>query len=264
MGAAQTDYLDVTELAGDDVTAEQVARMHRRYAWVAANVRDLDVLEVACGTGQGAALIAASARSYVGIDTSTAMIERAKQHYASRLRFMQLGADSLSTLSSQFDSIVVCEALYYFDSVEQFFADAAARLRPGGQLLIVTANKDLFDFNPSPYSVQYNGVTELSQKLQAAGFDCAFFGDTPVSEVGLAQRLLRPIKAVASNLGLMPKTMAGKKLLKRLVFGSLVKMPHELTHLSDFDASPMPLAGDRVDRTCKVIYCLATRVGTAA
>ena len=29
--------------------------------------------------------------------------------------------------------------------------------------------------------------------------------------------------------GLLPKTMAGKKLLKRLVFGELVPMPAEIT-----------------------------------
>lgn len=30
-----TDFLDVTEIAGDDVTREQVVRIFHRYAWAA-------------------------------------------------------------------------------------------------------------------------------------------------------------------------------------------------------------------------------------
>ena len=40
--------------------------------------------------------------------------------------------------------------------------------------------------------------------------------------------MLRPIKKLAVMLGIMPKTTAGKKWLKRIVFGGLVKMPVEI------------------------------------
>lgn len=51
-----TDYLDVTELAGDVVSREQIERIIHRYVWAGSYCRGKDVLETACGadrtTGQ--------------------------------------------------------------------------------------------------------------------------------------------------------------------------------------------------------------------
>ena len=76
--------------------------------------------------------------------------------------------------------------------------------------------------------------------------------------VSWRQRVLRPIKKLAVTLNLMPKTMVGKKLLKRLVFGSLVPMPKEITEETCEFAPPKPIANDRRDKVHKVIYCAAT------
>ena len=47
------DYISVTEIAGDDVTQEQVDRLCNRYYWAASYCQDKDVVEAACGSGQG-------------------------------------------------------------------------------------------------------------------------------------------------------------------------------------------------------------------
>ncbi|MCK4527523.1 hypothetical protein KAW18_09150 [candidate division WOR-3 bacterium] len=60
------------------------------------------------------------------------------------------------------------------------------------------------------------------------GFKTEFFGDTPVGDASMRQRVLRPIKKLAVMLGIMPKTTGGKKWLKRIVFGGLVEMPVEI------------------------------------
>ncbi len=74
----------------------------------------------------------------------------------------------------------------------------------------------------------------------------------------LLQRVLRPVKAFAARTGLMPKTMAGKKLLKRLVFGKLIPMPAELqVEMMPFSPPPTPLSADHPDIRHKVIYCAA-------
>jgi hypothetical protein len=44
-----TDFIALTEISGDEVTAEQVERLARRYFWVGDYCHDKDVLEVACG-----------------------------------------------------------------------------------------------------------------------------------------------------------------------------------------------------------------------
>ena len=83
-------------------------------------------------------------------------------------------------------------------------------------------------FNPSPHSYKYYGVVELNDLFAKHGFKAEFFGDTPISKISMIQKILRPVKKIAVNLNLMPKSMAGKKLLKRLVFGDLVEMPAEI------------------------------------
>jgi hypothetical protein len=70
--------------------------------------------------------------------------------------------------------------------------------------------------------------------------------------------LLRPIKMAVVSLGLMPKTMAGKRLLKRLVFGRPVEMPAELTGAECAYAPPDPIEGNAPDRRHKVLYCAVT------
>ena len=47
------NFVDVTELSGDNVTKEQVERIVHRYQWAGKYCLDKDVLEVGCGTGQG-------------------------------------------------------------------------------------------------------------------------------------------------------------------------------------------------------------------
>jgi hypothetical protein len=77
----------------------------------------------------------------------------------------------------------------------------------------------------------------------------------------MVQRVLRPIKAFATRTGLMPKTMAGKKLLKRMVFGKLIPMPAELQAGMMPFSPPTPISADHPDIRHKVVYCAAGRNG---
>jgi len=252
-----TDFVQLTELAGDEVAAEQVERLARRYYWAAPFCLDKDVVEVACGTGQGVGYLATKARSMAAGDYSKALLEIARRHHRDRFELKEFDAQSMPFADGTFDVVVLFEALYYIPDTDQFFAECRRVLRPGGTLLLATANKDLFDFNPSPHSFSYHGVVELELALKRHGFSTKFWGDTPVEGVSARQRVLRPVKAMASRLGLIPKSMAGKKLLKRLVFGRLVKMPPEVTGDTAPQVPPTSLLKSQPDTGHKVIYCAA-------
>jgi len=254
----RNDYLSVTELAGDDVTAEQVDRMCQRYYWAGKYCQGKDVLEVACGTGQGAGYIAGLARSYRAGDYSEKILGIARAHYGERIAFQQLDAQQLPFENGSFDVVILFEAIYYLPSAERFVAECRRVLRPGGKVLIATANKDLYDFNPSPHSHTYYGVPDLRDLFSRYGFTSTFFGNTPVDDLSWRQRMLRPIKKFVANSGLMPKTMAGKKMLKRLVFGSLVPMSAEIVEGMAPYVDPVPVPADRPDRKHKVLYCVGT------
>lgn len=252
------DFLSVTELAGDDVTIEQVDRLCHRYFWAGGYCRDKDVLEAACGTAQGAGYLAGLAKSYRAGDYSEEILKIARSHYGERIRVDRFDAQQMPFEKTSFDVVVLFEAIYYLPSARRFVAECHRILRPGGKVLIATANKDLYDFNPSPHSHTYYGVPELRDLLGQYGFTSTFFGNTPVNGLSWRQRMLRPVKKFAANSGLMPKTMAGKKMLKKLVFGSLVPMPAEIVAGMVPYVDPVPIPADHSDPVHKVIYCIAT------
>jgi hypothetical protein len=68
---------------------------------------------------------------------------------------------------------------------------------------------------------------------------------------------LRPLKQHAVKLGLMPKTMRGKRLLKRIVFGKPTIMPAEIVDNVQMIEPPTPLAASTPNREYKIIYCVA-------
>lgn len=255
---SQTDFVALTEVSGDEVSLEQVERLARRYYWAADHCAGKDVLEVACGSGQGAGYLKSRARSYIGSDRSPALLTVARRHYGDRIDFREFDALSIPLPDRSLDVVLIMEALYYLPDLDRFFAEVVRVLRPGGTLLVATANKDLYDFNPSPHSHEYLGVVEFASRLPGFGFTVSVLGDTPVGDVSLRQRALRPLKALAAKTRLMPKWKNGKKLLKRLVFGRLVPMPAELTADTAQRQPPTPLAKNQPDRSHKVLYCVAT------
>jgi SAM-dependent methyltransferase len=255
------DYSSVTELAGEEVSREQVERLAHRYLWAGGYCDGRDVLEVACGPGQGLGLLAARARRLWAGDLTSRLVRDARRHYGDRVFIMELNAQYLPFPDDVLDVVILFEAIYYLHSAATFAAECRRVLRPGGHVLIASANPDLWDFNPSPHSVGYYGIVELGRLLGEAGFECRFFGHLLVDAVSMRQRVFRPLKKMAATLGLIPKTMAGKKFLKRLVFGGLVPMPVEIGRDTIPFMPPVPLPPGLPDLRFKVIYVAAAKPG---
>ena len=252
------DFSEVTELAGAEISAEQLERMVHRYCWAARYCGGRDVVEVACGSGQGLGMLSKVAKTLEAGDYSREVLAVPEAHYGRRIRLQEFDAQQLPYADSSKDVVILFEALYYVPSAERFVAECRRVLRPGGQVLIASANKDLSDFNPSPFSYRYYGAVELGDLFGEAGFATELFGYMPVGKVSARQKVLRAVKKLAVSLGIMPKTMKGKQLLKRLVFGRLVLMPAELPAATGDVEEPTKLADGVADRTHKVLYCRAT------
>lgn len=251
-------FVDVTEIEGQKISAEQLYRTCHRYHWAARKSAGKDVVEVACGAGQGLGLLKRSAASLVAGDVSPEVLATAQRTYGDSIPLSVFGAEKLPFADDSADRILMFEALYYVPDVSAFFADARRVLRPGGQLLIVTANKDLFDFTPSPYSRRYLGVVELASELRAAGFVPEFGGLIDTRSVSMRQRILRPVKSLVTRAGLMPKSMHGKAWMKKLFFGEMAVMPADVAATPIDYVEPTAITATGADLTHKVIYCSAT------
>ena len=254
------DYSSVTEIAGDEISQEQLDRLCHRYYWSGQYCKGKDALEAACGTGPGLGYLSGIAKNLVAGDYDAKILDIALNHYKDRIELRQFDAQDMPFEDNSFDVIILFEALYYLLSAEKFVSECKRVLRDGGYVLIATANKDLFDFAPSPYSHKYYGTVELNELFSTRGFNVECFGYLSIKEVSLRQRFLRPVKKLAVSLRLMPKTTQGKKWLKKIVFGSMTIMPNEIEANMMPYSPPTPVSLNVPDRQHKVIYCAATLV----
>ena len=75
--------------------------------------RDMDVLELACGTGQLSIPLSPCVRSWEATDFSSEMVRQAKkQVYSSRLHFSVQDATKLPYGPESFDAVVISNALH--------------------------------------------------------------------------------------------------------------------------------------------------------
>jgi ubiquinone/menaquinone biosynthesis C-methylase UbiE len=252
-----TDYYEVTEIAGTEVSQEQIERMCHRYYWAKDYCIDKDVLEVACGSGQGLGYLEKYAKSIEGGDYSEKILKTPQKYYGDSISIKQFDAHSLPYENNSKDVIIIFEAIYYLKSFDIFLKECNRVLRDRGLLLISSANKDLFDFNPSPYTYNYYGVTELSDILESNNFISTYFGDVSTKKVSFRQKIFRPIKAIAVKFNIVPKSMIAKKILKKFVFGSLLILPYEIKDNMIEYISPEIIDSKGPDKEFKVILCEA-------
>lgn len=250
------NYSDVTEAHGNEITREALEMMCTRYVFAARLSDGRDVLEVACGAGQGLGVLGDHARRVVGADYTAALLLMAQTHYAARIPLTRIDAQRLPFSDSSFDVVVMYEALYYLAHPDAFIDEARRVLRPGGRLIICTVNREWADFNPSPFSTSYHSATELRTLMEAGGFHTALFAAFPVQQATLRDRIVSVIKRTAVTLGLVPKTMRGKRLLKRLFLGRLVPFPAELREEMAPYREPVALGGTGRVGGYKVLYAV--------
>jgi ubiquinone/menaquinone biosynthesis C-methylase UbiE len=251
------DYSTVTEVPGDKATEEQLARMFHRYRFASEFCKDKDVLEVACGAGQGLGYLGKKARWIVGGDCTERLVRSASHYYRNRVQVHLLDAQHLPFKDNSFDVVILYEAIYYLTHPEQFLLEARRVLRKGGVLLIATVNKDWQEFNPSPFSIRYFSVPDLSRVLHEIGFKTEFYGAFSVVPKTLKERVISQLRKVGVRLQLFPKTMKGKELLKKIFYGKLVPLKAEIEEGICEYVPPEFVSGNTINSEYKVIYSVA-------
>lgn len=240
------------------VTLSAASMALSRYEVVRRLADGRRVLEIACGTGQGLGYVAASADYLVGGDITESLLTKARAHYGDRVPLVQFDAHHLPFVGGSFDLIQLHEALYYMADPDRVFAECCRVLSPEGVLVISTINPRWSDFNPSPFSTAYLDAAQLQRILVPPFGRVEISFGFKVGSSGTRQRLLSAIKRTAIRLRLIPRTMTGKTLLKRVFLGPLLRMPAELKpSLAPVDEPAItPLENSR---SFRIIYAVARR-----
>ena len=254
------DFTQVTEVPGDPVSHEQIARLSHRYKWAAERCVDKNVLEVGCGSGVGLALLSTVANSVIASDISSDLLELAKstQDFPN-LSFIEMGVEDLWKLDASFDVIICFECIYYFQNLEKAISILSDSLAIGGKIIFSYPNCGAYDFIRSKGALHYFSNDEIRLIAEKFGFSCKFFGVVPFSSVPLRQKILRPLKAIAGKSGLVPTSMLGKAILKKLFFGETTVLPASVPVDAGSKLKAYQLC-DATDSAYKVFYCEMTKL----
>ena len=104
------------------------------------------VLDVGSGTGHHVSSLIANGFQAIGIDKSSAMIQKAKKTYPNH-DFRQADALVASTFSASTFTHITCFyfTIYYMQNKKQFFENCIYWLKPGGYLALHLVDREKFD-----------------------------------------------------------------------------------------------------------------------
>ncbi len=101
--------------------------------------REMNVLELACGTGQISFSLSGMVRLWEATDFSEAMIAEAKKRNTSRrLHFSVQDATALPYATESFDAVVISNALHIMPHPEKALSEIRRVLKPNGLLFAPT------------------------------------------------------------------------------------------------------------------------------
>jgi SAM-dependent methyltransferase len=146
----------------------------RRYLLAQQYVRGKYVIDVACGTGYGSAmLLRAGASQVISIDINSAALQYAKKHWGT-LRFIVGDAVRLPLPKHCADIVVSFETLEHLTHPEDFLAEVKRVLKLDGRLLLSTPNRLVASpgssIPHSPYHAFEPTLSELQSLLSSQGW----------------------------------------------------------------------------------------------
>lgn len=150
-----------------------------RYRFASSLVKNMSVLDIACGTGYAASLLmAAGARRYRGIDISVSSVEYAQQNYRAENVTFATGDICDITSEDKYDVIVSFETIEHVRQYRLALANLYSLLSMNGTLVISSPNRLItspraasIDDRPSnKFHTQEFTPSELTNELIEAGF----------------------------------------------------------------------------------------------
>ncbi|MCE5306414.1 MAG: methyltransferase domain-containing protein [Acidobacteriales bacterium] len=142
-----------------DLWNEHLARYH----FASRLARSKRVLDAGCGAGYGSALLAQDAFEVFGVDLKPEAVAYARGHYSEpNLSFAQGSCAALPIASASLDLIVAFEVIEHITEWREFLAEARRVLRPSGQFVVSTPNKDYYTASRGPSGLNPFHVHEFT------------------------------------------------------------------------------------------------------
>lgn len=151
---------------GDKETQE---RLRRRINWLASQVQGEDVLDVGCGEGILAIILAREGINVTGIDINSDALSYAQNLLGNELEIVRakvnfIHGDVLNTElnKTEFDTVILGEVIEHLLHPDLIIKRVCSYLKPGGKLLVTTP----FGYFPDPDHKQTFTLTDLVALLK--------------------------------------------------------------------------------------------------
>jgi GT2 family glycosyltransferase/ubiquinone/menaquinone biosynthesis C-methylase UbiE len=150
----------------------RLAHEHRhRYAFLREFVAQKYVLDVACGEGYGANMLADTAASVIGLDLNADIISQAAIRYTrhDRVFFTVGNCATLPLRAESFDAVISFETIEHIHDSASFLCEVARVLRKTGTFIVSTPNKEEYsdgDGKKNPFHVKEFDRLEFWRVLQ--------------------------------------------------------------------------------------------------
>lgn len=180
--------------------------------WLGVDAPQLDVLDVASGTGQSSTALEPIAKRIVGVEISRGMLDECPP--AAAIEYVQGQAERLPFVNDTFDLVTVALAFHWFDQA-RFLSEVRRTLRPRGWLVLynngftgaMRENPDYQDWMREVYSTRFPVPPRHSEPLTPAAADAfdlefvhqeRFTNDVTLTPPALAHYLTTQSNVVAA------------------------------------------------------------------
>ncbi len=147
------------------------------------DVRGLSILELACGQGRQVNSVLPCSE-YIGTDISQVALERVAQRYRDRpnIKVRLMDCQKNDFPEGRFDLVLAIEMIEHIHDVQATLAGAHRVLKPGGKLILNSANRDslnlrmmrrigLPDFRATSEHICELKYSEMKELLERIGFE---------------------------------------------------------------------------------------------
>ncbi len=211
------------------------ARHEFAYRQAAQFVSGKRVLDVGCGTGYGAHLLAATAARVEAVDYSNEAIAYCAEHYSRpNLSYRKLRAEDLA-FKQEFDVALSFQVIEHLHDTSAFLASLTAAVRPGGIILLTTPNArpSVNPQDPNPFHFNEMNYDQF-HALLARHF-------TRFELLGIGYRSPNLLRRIVQN---SPLYRLGKLVGRR---SPIKKIARSAMDLTSFDVLRTNVSRDAID-----------------